>query len=60
MVKTVTISDEAYAVLHAHASANDETLDYAMNELFDCAPHAWEMNVPEMKKVWAKFKASQR
>jgi hypothetical protein len=54
-MKSITISDAAYAVLIAHAQANGETILYAMDELFEVANEAWDMNMPEMKKPWAKF-----
>ena len=54
-MKTITISDAAHAVLIAHALSNGETLEQAMDELFEAAPHAWYMNMPEMKRPWAKF-----
>lgn len=52
---SISISDAAYAVLIAHASANGETILYAMDELFEVANEAWDMDMPEMRKPWAKF-----
>ena len=55
MVKTVRISDKAFALMNAHASANGETQVEAMDELFAVADKAWCMDMPEMKKVWTRF-----
>ncbi len=55
MVKTIEISDEAYSVIMTHASSNNESSVWAMDELTSVADKVWAMDMPEMKKVWEKF-----
>lgn len=55
MSKQITISEAAHSLVSAHALANGETLEQAMDELFEVANEAWDMNMPEMERPWAKF-----
>ena len=55
-MKSVSISDEAYALVRAHAHANDESESAALDELFLEAPAAWCMDMPEMVKPWKAFR----
>lgn len=56
MVKTIEISDEAYAVIKRHANSNSESDLWAMDELTSVADKVWCTDVPEMKTVWSEFK----
>ena len=56
MVKTVQVSDEAFAVISAHSHANGETQVETMDELVQVANSAWEMDMPEMQGAWRKFR----
>lgn len=55
MVKTIEISDEAYAVIMRHANSNGESPKWAVDELVFVADSAWEMDMPEMRQVWEDF-----
>jgi hypothetical protein len=59
MAKTVKVSDKAYALVLAHARANGETIEHAMDELFGVANEVWAMDMPEMRTPWRQFKTGR-
>lgn len=55
--RVIHVSEKAFAVIMSHAHANGETGLQAVDELVAVADQAWQMDMPEMKTPWAKFKA---
>jgi hypothetical protein len=51
----VNISGQAYCVIAAHAHANGETLEQAIDELVANAGGAWNLDMPEMQRTHPQF-----